>query len=148
MTKPIHIKKEQGTYKEGRAKTPALKDNLIPLPPEGFNELETSIWITAWEYLRVNGISQSVDYFMIQRYCILISLEQELAKQIKKKGGHKQTITNKKGESHDQKSGDFIAYLDVLGKIEKIEKVIGIGPLWRDGINMKPGKAKSKFDDI
>lgn len=147
MTKPAHIKKEQGTYKEGRGKTPALKDNLIPLPPKGFTEFESGVWITAWEYLRVNGISQSVDYFMIQRYCILISLEQELAKQIKN-GGHKQKITNKKGESHDQKSGDFIAYLDVLGKIEKIEKVIGIGPLWRDGINMKPNNVKSKFDEI
>lgn len=147
MAKPNHIKEQQGTLEKSRANTPALKDNLIPLPPKGFTEFESGVWITAWEYLRVNGISQSVDYFMIQRYCILVSLEQELAKQIKN-GGYKQTIFNKYGESHEQKSGDFIAYLDVLGKIEKIEKVIGIGPLWRDGINMKPGKVKSKFDEI
>lgn len=145
MSKPTHIKEQQGTLKKSRSKTPAVKDNLLPLPPEGFTEFQENVWLSTWGYLSNNGISQSIDLFLIKRYCILISLEKELSKEIPE-GGHKDTITNKGGYSYETKSADFKAYMDVLSKIERIEKVIGIGPLWRGGINMNP-KTGDDIDD-
>lgn len=145
--KTNHVKANQGTLKDTRVKGLATKDNLIPLPPECLTKFEATVWVYTWTYLYNNGVSQSVDIYLIERYCINISLEQELKKLITK-GGHKHTITNKAGHSYEKISPDFVAYNIVLARIERIEKVIGIGPLWRDGINMKPNKVKSKFDEI
>lgn len=145
--KANHVKEQQDTLEKSRVKGIAVKDNLIPMPPKCLTKFETKVWKYTWTYLYNNGVFQSVDIYLIERYCINISLEQYLKKKITG-GGHKHTITNKAGHSYDKISPDFVAYNIVLARIERIEKVIGIGPLWRDGINMKPGKVKSKFDEI
>jgi len=147
MSKPNFIKEQQGTLEKSREKTPALIDTKIPIAPKEFNKYQKGIWGSVWEYLFINGVSQSIDYFLIKRYCVLLTYETELIKLVNKEG-YSIEITNTKSKTNKVKNPHWMALMEVQTNIAQIEKQLGIGALNRDKINWKSKGEDSGFDDL
>lgn len=120
-----------------RAKEP-MPIGKLANPPEWLQGDGRTIWFALAPKLIAMGVGTDVDEDAFARYCMSYSIWIGLSVVIAKDGAS-ETIYTENG-SKTQRSGAFLAYIDLTRQIERMECKFGLTPSDRVGLGKTQGK--------
>lgn len=89
-TKPTSKEFKQliGTFRKDRdaPKIQSAPINVLPLPPEGYSDLQKQLWVDICEYLQAHGTLQSIGTLLIGVYCDMYKIYYDSQIQIQNDG--------------------------------------------------------------